>query len=216
LAFDALFFDFDGLICDTESAARESWRELYTESNVDFPDSVWQVMMGDSGGERIALADLAARRGRAVSPAERAWRQARKSALADAEPLRPGVASCLAGATEAGIVLAVVSSSSLAWVGRHLDRLGVRRWFDFLVTGDLTSRHKPAPDLYRIALRTAKTTAESAVAVEDSVTGVRAARAAGLRCVAVPGSAGRHQDLSAADLVLDRVGLDVLSMEGAT
>ncbi|MFD8497348.1 HAD family hydrolase [Amycolatopsis sp. NPDC059657] len=216
MALEAVFFDFDGLICDSERAARRSWEELYAESGVDFTDEVWGRMMGNSAGEEVAVGDLALRRGSGLSPAELARRRARKDALVAEEPLRPGVEECLDAVAGAGALAAVVSSSGLPWVGGHLQRLGIRDRFAFLITGELTERHKPAPDLYLLALRRACVEPESALAIEDSVAGVRAARAAGLRCVAVPGAAGGHQDLGEADLVLGTLdGFAVTEQKGA-
>lgn len=216
MALEAVFFDFDGLICDSERAARRSWEELYAESGVDFTDELWGRMMGNSAGEAVAIGDLALRRGSGVSPAELTRRRARKNALVAAEPLRPGVEECLEEVARAGALAAVVSSSGLPWVGGHLQRLGIRERFAFLITGELAERHKPAPDLYLLALRRARVEPESALAIEDSVAGVRAARAAGLRCVAVPGAAGGHQDLREADLVLETLdGFAVTEQRGA-
>lgn len=198
----ALFLDFDGLICDTEDAARRSWSLLYTSFGFPFPDQVWQRMQGRSDGEEVALADLGQRLGRPVGPATRASRLRTKTELCRAEPLRPGVARLLETARRRGIPALVVSSSPRDWVEPHLVRLGVRRHFADLVTGDLTRRHKPAPDLYLLALRHAGLAAGEVCAFEDSPTGVRAARAAGVSCVAVPSAAGEAAALTGAVRVL--------------
>jgi len=195
-----LLFDFDGLICDTERAAHGSWDELYSRLLGDgLPAEVWAAMAGRSDGESVALADLSARLGLPVDESIRAARLRRKHELCAAEPVRPGVADLLDAGREAGLAFGVVSSSPLAWVDRHLARLGLGGRFRSLVTGDDTTRHKPAPDLYRLALSRNGVTAGDAVAFEDSESGVRAATAAGLYCVAVRNAVGAHADLSAAD-----------------
>lgn len=181
-----LFLDFDGLMCDTEAAARQSWVELYARFGHDLPAAVWTRMVGRSNGHEVATADLSARVARAISDRELAWRNRRKQELSDVEPLRPGVADLMAAATRRGLVLAVVSSSSARWVRGHLTRLGVIHHFTTVVTGDDEPRHKPAPDLYLRALADTGLAAEEAVAFEDSPSGVRAALTAGLRVVAVP------------------------------
>lgn len=198
----ALLLDFDGLICDTERAARQSWEELYQMHGLTFPPQLWAEMMGCEQGEIRAVTDLSARLDRPVDAAMRAYRLARKVALCQQEPLRPGVAALLAAARRRDLTLAVVSSSARDWVEGHLVRLGIRERFDAVVTGDEVNRPKPAPDLYHLALMRTGMRAEEALAFEDSPTGVRAARSARIRCVAVPGSVGDHNNLGAADLVV--------------
>ncbi|BBJ37321.1 hypothetical protein SSPO_000390 [Streptomyces antimycoticus] len=95
----------------------------------------------------------------------------------------------------------------------HLTRLGLVGRLAFTVTGDDTPRHKPAPDLYLLALRRVGAEAAACLAVEDSPPGVRAAKAAGLRCVAVAGSGAAARGTLGADLVLAR--LDLLELHGA-
>jgi putative hydrolase of the HAD superfamily len=214
----ALFCDFDGLICDTERAALAAWRELYLRLGQVFPASLWPLMAGNSSGAGVALADLAARLGRQVSPAELAWQRGRKAELADTEPERPGVTAVLDAAHRLGMVVAVVSSSPAHWVCHHLARLGLRDRFAFAVTGEDAPRHKPAPHLYQVALRRAGVDAAAALALEDSAIGILAAKAAGIACVAVPHSrgvpVGEAGPVLEADAVLE--SLELLDLGGWT
>ncbi|GGK22163.1 haloacid dehalogenase [Pilimelia terevasa] len=198
----ALLFDFDGLVCDTERAAHRSWTDIFAAHGHAFPAALWATMVGRVDGERRAAAHLAA----LVPGLDRAEvlarRRRRKQELCDREPLRPGVRELLAAAAAAGLPAAVVSSAARTWVGPHLERLGIRDDFAFLATGDLTDRHKPLPDLYEIALRDLRCPPGEAVAFEDSVVGVAAAVAAGIRCVAVPNGVGDPAELGAAAVVL--------------
>ncbi|MEU0393660.1 HAD-IA family hydrolase [Streptomyces sp. NPDC006208] len=199
---DALLFDFDGLICDTERCGHLAWQEIYAECGLLFPDQLWRSMVGRADGEALAAGRLAELIGGADVPALVARRKERKGRLCRSEPLRPGVRELLDAAEGMGVPAAVVSSAPHAWVAPHLDRLGVRKRFAFLVTGDLAERHKPYPDLYELALRRLGRPGTAVVAFEDSAIGVRAAKAAGLRCVAVPNGAGNPGELAHADVVL--------------
>src|SRR6266545_3747536 len=138
-------------------------------------------------------------------------------ALVGAAPLRPGVAGYLAEATRLGLGLAVASSATGDWVAAHLRRLGTHEAFTVVVTGD-THAAKPAPDTYLAALSALAVPAEEAVAFEDSPAGVRAAKAAGLRCVAVPNPVTSALAFPDADLLvasLDAIGLpDLLARLG--
>jgi putative hydrolase of the HAD superfamily len=119
------------------------------------------------------------------------------------EELRPGVLDYLEEARRRGLATAIVSSSSRPWVDRHLARLERAEHFDDIVTadGDL-ARAKPLPVLYLEALERLGVGASEAVAFEDSPNGVRAAKAAGLFCVAVPNSVTASLGLDQADLVV--------------
>jgi HAD superfamily hydrolase (TIGR01509 family) len=167
--------------------------------------AVWARMMGRPDGERVALADLEAAGAPPLDDAQLRARRDRKRTLCDVEPLRPGAEELLRRAAEAGVTTAVVSSSSAAWVGHHLGRLGVSGHFAAVVTGE-EAAHKPAPDLYLLALARVGVRPDEALALEDSPSGVRAAKSAGLRCFAVRGEAGGDAELSAADNVM--AGLD--------
>ncbi|MEV4937190.1 HAD family hydrolase [Streptomyces zaomyceticus] len=193
-----LLLDFDGVVCDTERAALLAWQDLYDRLDVPLTTGTRAGMLGNSAGARVALDDLATRLGRPVGDHEWAWQRQRRATRCAAAPARPGVERLLRTAEAA----AIVSSSPAAWVEEHLRRLGLRRHFAFLVTGDDTDRHKPEPDLYLLALERAGVDADGALAVEDSPRGVRAARAAGLRCVAVPWEPAGAAALAGADAVL--------------
>jgi HAD superfamily hydrolase (TIGR01509 family) len=197
----ALLFDFDGLLCDTERAAHESWVRTFAEFGLAFPDQVWQRMHGNRNGEAVGIAELAARCGRPVAPEVIESRRQLKATLASLEPLRPGVADLLAAADSEGCVVAVVSSSAESWVEPHLRRLGVRDQLAEVVTG-VGLPPKPAPDLYQRALDRLGVRPEEAIAFEDSAPGVAAARAAGIRCVGVPSAVGRAEDVTGAEVVL--------------
>lgn len=199
---DALFLDFDGLICDTERAALLSWEELYACLGLEFPPALWAQMVGRPDGESLAVADLSRRRARAQWQALLSWRRSRKEELADQEPASPGVIQLMDTAEDLGIRLAVVSSSSAAWVGRHLRRTGLYSRLSFVITREDVRCPKPAPDPYVTALLRAGVEPGAAVAFEDSPPGIRAAAAAGIRCVAVRGP-GQAIALPQADLVLD-------------
>jgi HAD superfamily hydrolase (TIGR01509 family) len=122
--------------------------------------------------------------------------------LAMAQPLRAGVFEYLAAAPGHGLRLAVASGATGDWVSAQLQRVGVAGHFDVLSTVD-GRRPKPAPDVYLAALDALGLSAAEAIAFEDSPIGVTAAKAAGLRCVAVPNEVTAALSFAAADLVLE-------------
>jgi len=119
------------------------------------------------------------------------------------EELRPGVLEYLEASGGRGLATAIVSSGERWWVDRHLGRLERAEHFDAIVTADGDrERAKPRPTLYLEALSLLGLAADEAVAFEDSVNGVRAAKAAGLFCVAVPNGVTAAMALDEADVVV--------------
>ncbi len=201
----AFLFDFDGLILDTELASRAGWELLYREHGHELPADLWASLVGTHGGwdPMTHLEELVGRPLEREALNER--RYAHELALIEAEELRPGIAEYLAAARRHGLRRAIVSSASRRWVDAHLERLGQAVGWDAICTVDHDSeRAKPAPTLYLEALELLGVRPEEAVAFEDSPNGVRAAKAAGIFCVAVPNEVTRDLGLeeSGADLVL--------------
>jgi beta-phosphoglucomutase-like phosphatase (HAD superfamily) len=119
----------------------------------------------------------------------------------------PGVRDRVDEGRAAGLKTAVASSSStLAWVEGWLERHGIRALFDTLCTRDQVERVKPAPDLFLLAATRLGVAPERCVVFEDSPNGIRAARAAGMRCVAVPNPVTCALPMEGADVVLTSLG----------
>jgi putative hydrolase of the HAD superfamily len=205
MAIRGLFFDFDGLLVDTESVARAAYEELYREHGHELPRDRWATLVGTIGAPWDPDDHLEELVGR---PLDRAalteQRRAREHGLADLEELRPGVEDYFVEAKRLGLKTAVVSSSDTWWIERHLGRLGRLEGLDAVVAanGD-TSRAKPRPDLYLEALDLLGLQPREGIAFEDSVNGILAAKSAGLVCVAVPNPITATMAFDDADLVLE-------------
>ena len=212
----ALIFDFDGLLVDTETPAFESWRALYAEYGHELTFELWQGALGTSHGFD-ALAHLAALAAQPIDqPALLTRRMAAKQALSAKQPLLPGAREILGQADAIGLPCAVASSSSRDWVLGWLRHHGIEAAFACIRTADDVARTKPAPDLFLSAAACLGVPPVSCLVFEDSPNGLLAARAAGMRCVAVPGAITRQLTLPSADLLiasLDALPLaDILAM----
>ena len=201
--FEALVFDFDGLLMDTESTMVDSWRAewAFHGLNLDLDDSFWPGHGGDISEHRYdRLAAL-------VGPAfDRAASHARRTAYRDrmnqSMGLCPGIREWLSAAPSLALRLAIASSSPLRWIRRHLSRVGAFGVFDVVATGDEVVAHKPDPGVYLLALDRLGLAGGSAIAVEDTPHGVTAARAAGMATVAIPNPFVPATRCDSADLVL--------------
>jgi HAD superfamily hydrolase (TIGR01509 family) len=206
----ALIFDFDGLLVDTETPAFESWRVLYGEYGHELSLDLWQGALGTSQGFD-ALVHLEALLGRALDrAADMARRRKLKADMSAEQPLLPGVLEILAQARPLGLPCAVASSSDRAWVEGWLERHAIRSAFACVRTADDVALTKPAPDLFLSAAACLGVLPADCLVFEDSPNGILAARAAGMRCVAVPGAVTRQLALPPADLVLP--ALDALPL----
>lgn len=199
---DALIFDFDGLLMDTETTLLHSWQYEWQQWGLELdPSTFFAEHGGDVNAERTAL--LAAAVGASYDPELSRRRRVRHRAkLHDALDLREGIRAWIAEARDLGLRLAVASSSPVAWLKQNLDRVHVADSFEVFAGGDEVVRHKPSPDVYSLALQRLALAGECAVAVEDTAHGVDAAHAAGLRCVAIPNPFVRPDRVRHADLVL--------------
>ncbi|MFN3254332.1 MAG: HAD family hydrolase [Ilumatobacter sp.] len=198
----AVVFDFDGLLMDTESTNIASWEAEWSEWGLKLDRRTFFVPHGgDVTEHRYEL--LAAAVGDSfdrVLSHER--RTASRDALNVALQLSAGIDAWLAEAAEQGLATAVASSSPISWVERHLRGVGASDRFELIVGGDQVPAHKPAPDIYQLAVASLGVDPTEAVAVEDTAHGVDAAQSAGLACVAIPNPHVDPERVSHADLVL--------------
>ena len=203
LTHRAVLFDFDGTILDTETPEFEEWREAFRARGHDLTLEVWQHSVGTVGAYDPCahLADLTG-----VPLDHEALRQqvyARHQTRCEAQPLLPGVVDRVREARAVGLKTAVASSSLSEWVEGWLARHRIRDLFDAVCTRDQVAQVKPAPDLFLLAAARLGVAPEECLAFEDSPNGIRAARAAGMRCVAIPNPLTRHLPLGEADLVVE-------------
>jgi len=204
--FGALILDFDGLILDTESPIFEEWRATFRARGHDLGLDVWQHALG-TFGTYDPCAHLSKLTGEDFDHETlRQEVRARNMVRCEALPLLPGVAERVQEARASGLKTAVASSSTSAWVEGWLERHGIRPLFDTVCSRDHVERVKPAPDLFLLAASRLGVAPERCVVFEDSPNGIRAARAAGMRCVAIPNAVTRALPMDGADLVLTSLG----------
>jgi HAD superfamily hydrolase (TIGR01509 family) len=221
MSIQALIFDVDGTLADTEELHRQAFNAAFADAGLrwDWSRARYRELLRVTGGkERIAhhidtlgLDELDRRAALARIPALHAAKTRHYAALVDsgAAPLRPGVVRLLHEAREAGLHLAVASTTSPANVEALLvAALGPQgpALFDLFACGDLVRHKKPAPDVFELVLRTLGLDADEAVAFEDSAHGLRAARAAGLWTVVTPTWWTAEEDFGDAQLLLPHLG----------
>ncbi|MER5810397.1 HAD family phosphatase [Streptomyces sp. NPDC002033] len=204
----AVIFDLDGTLVDSVRPDHLACEALFAEHGHRLPHGLWaREVCGRPDGYPRLFARLRALGGGGPQPDDTLLR-ARLEALwerymtPEHVRLLPGVPGTLERARAAGLRLAVASSSDGEWVRRWLRHYGLGRRFDAVVTGDDVARRKPDPEAYLKAAAALGAAPGSCLAVEDSLTGVEAARAAGMTVIAVPTALTRSLDYGRADHVV--------------
>lgn len=221
MTLKAIIFDVDGTLADTEDAHRIAFNMAFAENNLPWN---WDVALYDKllkvtgGKERIKyfvdsfLTDFS-------KPADfegfvknlHVQKTAHyTAALRDGHiPLRPGIKQFIRDAREAGLKLAVATTTSPENVSALLEVGLGKDWaqnFDALGCGDIVPAKKPAPDIYNWVLNELKLAAQDCIALEDSNNGLRSSLAAGIKTYITTNPYTCKQDFTGAAAVLDDLG----------
>ena len=200
---EAIVFDFDGLIIDTETPEFDSWQEIFESYGVRLERETWELQIGRGHEVFDIYSHLEDLTGQALDRDEVGpRRRAMYLEAVNSNPLLPGVMDYLSTARQLGLRVAIASNSNREWVEGHVANRGLSGFFDAIGTRDDVEAVKPAPDVYLAALDAIGVSPELAVAVEDSPTGAAAAVAAGLFCVAVPNGMTETMEFGRVDLRL--------------
>ena len=189
----AVIFDFDGLIMDTETATFEAWREIYRRHGHPLTMETWAQCVGSDFGDYDPQRELEELLERELDwePLHAERRESLMAILSEYDAL-PGVRDRLREADELKLPCAVASSSPRWWVEHWLKHLGLRDAFENVTCLEDTGKVKPDPSLFQHAAGKLGAVPGEIVVLEDSLNGLRAARAAQMRCVVVPCAVTAH------------------------
>ncbi len=183
---EAVIFDMDGLMIDSERVSIACWNQAALELGMPLPEGFFLRMVGL--GERDCRNLLQQH----VADAQRLDALfARCHALYEANtqtglPLRPGITELLQVLQAHAIPRAVATSTRQPRASRKLAACGLLAYFDAVVTSSDVEHPKPAPDIYLLAAQRLGRQASRCLALEDSPVGTRAALAAGMTVIQVP------------------------------
>ncbi len=217
---DALLFDCDGVLAETE---RDGHRVAFNRAFADLGiDTHWSVarygeLLAVAGGKQrlrryfteVGWPDGWSDTDRLVADLHRRKTEIFQDMVRRGEmPLRAGVARLTDAAIDAGIPVAVCSTANAAGVRAILETgLGTGRARRIAVfAGDVVTAKKPDPAVYRLAVSELDVSADRTVAVEDSRNGLLAAKGAGLHCIVTPSHYTARETFPEADLVVPDLG----------
>ncbi len=200
---EAIVFDFDGLIIDTETPEFDSWQEVFESYGATLDRQVWDQAIGRHSMDFDIYEHLGELSGQHIEREEVRPRMRRRYLeRIERNPVLPGVEEYLDTAKGMGLKLAVASSSSPGWAAGHLEDRELLHYFEFVLDAGYVANAKPDPELYTMSAERLGLRPENALAIEDSVVGLTAAKAAGLPCVVVPNPMTKGMDFSLADIRL--------------
>lgn len=188
----AVIFDFDGLIVDTETIWFEAYKEVLEKGyGINLTLQQFSKVIGTEDTELFAYIQ----ENLSIPVIPEVIENSVKELVLEKtkEPAtREGVRDYLKEAKELGLKIGLASSSTREWVEGFLQRLDILKYFDVIKTRDDVSKVKPDPELYIQAVKALDIKPSEAVAFEDSLNGLKAAREAGVHCVVVPNQVTSH------------------------
>lgn len=195
-------FDMDGVIIDSHPAHRLAWKAFLRSVGRETSDEELDFILEGCRRAEILKHFLGE-----LTPGQIAEYGNRKDELLkkhnhSVQPI-PGVVEFLGELSEAGIRSGLATSASRKRALGTLAELGLAHYFHTIVTGDDVAAGKPDPALYRLAAERMQESPELLLAVEDAASGVKSARAAGMRCLGIASAARAHLlEAAGADLIM--------------
>lgn len=182
---EAVIFDMDGLMIDSERVSLACWSQAAGEQALPFSDDFWlgMVGLGDRDCEQRLLQHISADEVAALfARCHDLYEERTQQGL----PLRPGIVEILQLLQAHDIPRAVATSTRQPRASRKLAATGLLAYFDHVVTSSDVAHPKPAPDIYLLAAQKLGKDPSRCLALEDSPAGIRAAVSAGMTAIQVP------------------------------
>lgn len=204
LGIKAVIFDMDGVLVDSEPFYTEVEKQNFLmaglkishEEHLTFQgtatDRMWTILKKKYNLTQ-SVEELVEMTNAMVTP----W----FASLDEIHPM-PGVKEVVTELANMEIPLAVASSSYPDVIRMILEKTGLAQYFPVVVDSRMAGSSKPDPDIFLLAAKKLNVNPSECLVIEDSANGIRAAKAAGMTCIAYAGPGPVHQDQSMADLII--------------
>ncbi|MGQ0794287.1 MAG: HAD family hydrolase [Deltaproteobacteria bacterium] len=201
----AVIFDMDGVMIDSEPLWEKTERILLGRRGIDYNPSYRDKIVGlnqqDSGALLVRTFNLPETVDDIIGE-----RIAILLGIYETElRLMDGLIRLLEELRDGGMSLAVASSSPNRVIKFVLEKFNLGGFFDTVVAGEFVPNGKPHPDIYLYTARKLSAEPEECAVIEDSINGLRAAKSAGMRCIAAPDKRLSQAEFAAADIIVPSV-----------
>jgi HAD superfamily hydrolase (TIGR01509 family) len=184
---EAVIFDMDGLLLDTERLSYRAWHEAAAKRGIEFPLEIFKRAVGKNWSASNALWREALGDGFDAEALRREkYEIEERISKSEGVVIRPGARELLMALKQGKVPVALATSTRRFHAEMRLHYAGVMDSLPIRVYGDEVEHAKPAPDIYLEAVRRLSVKESNSLALEDSDTGVEAAAAAGLQVIMVP------------------------------
>lgn len=204
ILYNAVVFDMDGVIFDSERAVMQCWKEVASRHNIP---NIEKAILACTGTTMVRTREIMLNLYGADFPYDEYARES--SAIFHSRydggrlPMKPGVKELLTFLKDRGKKIALASSTRQQVVTDELRDAGIIEYFDRIICGDMVSRSKPAPDIFLKACEELNVSPSDSYAIEDSYNGIRAAHAGGLHPIMVPDLLPADEEMqSLAEIIL--------------
>jgi len=204
----------DGVLVDSHPAHRKAWRAFLSTLGKDLSDQELDFILDGRKRQEILRHFLGDATDQQIQEHGARKDEFFQRISLEVEPI-PGAIEFISQLRRSGIPLAVATSASRSRTISTLNRMGLSQYFSVVVTGDDVMAGKPDPEIYKLACRKLKVNVATSVAVEDAVSGIHAAKSAGLRCIGVSGASPQEglRSAGADKIIRDFAGLTVADLQ---
>ncbi|SFI42881.1 haloacid dehalogenase superfamily, subfamily IA, variant 3 with third motif having DD or ED/haloacid dehalogenase superfamily, subfamily IA, variant 1 with third motif having Dx(3-4)D or Dx(3-4)E [Selenomonas ruminantium] len=203
----AFIFDMDGVIIDSEPIHSRVKMDTFQHFGLEFQEADLIHYMGRTSD--VMFGEVIAKSGRTdITPAEMAaYKHQHYLEVLQSGTIEPvkGTVELIRGLHAAGIPLALATSSWQVVMETVLDQFGIRQYFQTVLSGGELPKSKPDPAIYRISAERLGVEPARCYVLEDTTNGIKAAKAAGMYCIAFRNPHSGAQDLSLADRIVDDI-----------
>ena len=200
-----VIFDLDGVIIDSEPIHFSVESELFREYDADISHEKHMSFVGNSSKNMWAevkkLAKIKYSVDELVRLNEEKYLQYLNK-IKDIEPI-PGAKELINEIYNNKLNLVIASSSSRNIINTVIHKFSLTKYFSIVISGAELKKSKPDPEIFNVASKLSKTDPKECLVIEDSGNGIKAAKLAGMKCIAFKNPNSGKQDLSLADLVID-------------
>jgi beta-phosphoglucomutase family hydrolase len=204
--FESMIFDMDGVIIDSEPIHYEINKVIFKDLQITLDDEEYRKFIGVTNTYMWTyLKEKYSLKHTLEELLENHYiKNLEYLKTCEDKPI-PGITKLLEGLKKEGITIALASSSPMEFIETILKLFNIRNYFKVVISGENIRRSKPEPDIFLAAAEALGTLPENCVVLEDAMHGVRAAKAAAMKCIGYQNPNSWDQNLSEADMVIDNL-----------